>query len=163
MNAGATAPEWQTAATPGRAPNAVLEDQKTAGTDGGALNSASWDKRTLNTEVYDPNGLISIASSEFTPTVDGWVEWSAPAYGAGDHKTRLYNVTGAAVVGYGSSETSSSASANTTSRSVGGGAVSAGVTYRIEHRSVAGKGVDGCGVAQGTGTEVYARVQFWRT
>ena len=163
MNAGATAPEWQSVSTPGRAPNAVLEDQKSAGTDGGTFNPSSWEKRTLNTEAYDPNGLISIASSEFTPTVDGWVEWSAPAYGVGDHKTRLYNVTGAAVVGYGSSETSSSASANTSSRSFGGGAVSAGVTYRIEHRSSAGKVPDGCGVAQGTGTEVYARVQFWRT
>ena len=162
MNAGATAPEWQTVAT-GRAPNAVLEDQKSAGTNGGTLSSASWDKRTLNTEVFDPDGVISISSSEFTPTVNGWVEWSAPAYGVGNHKTRLYNVTGAAVVGYGSSETSSSFSANTANRSFGGGAVSAGDTYRIEHRSTAGKTTDGCGTAQGTGTEVYTRVLFWRT
>jgi len=163
MNAGATAPEWQTVAT-GRAPNAVLEDQKSAGTNGGSSTPATWVKRTLNTEVYDPDGLISVASSEFTPTVNGWVEWSAPAREVYAHKTRLYNVTGAAVVGYGSSEWSES---NTNkgfhTRSFGGAPVSAGTTYRIEHYAQTTRSTDGLGNALGIGTEVYTRLQFWRT
>ena len=164
MNAGATAPEWQSVSTPGRAPNAVLEDQKSAGTDGGSFNPSTWVKRTLNTEVYDPDGLISVASSEFTPTVNGWVEWSAPAREVYAHKTRLYNVTGAAVVGYGSSEWSGdSTGAGFHTRSFGGAPVSAGTTYRIEHYATTGRGTDGLGNALGIGTEVYARLQFWRT
>lgn len=151
------------AAAAGRAPNAVLEDQKTAGTDGGTFSSGSWQKRTLNTEAYDPGGLISITSSEFTPTVAGWVEWSAPARGVGAHKTRLYNVTGASVVAYGSSAYAESSTAVGASMSVGGGQVSAGVAYRIEHYGTVGRGADGWGVAQANGTEVYTRVQFWRT
>lgn len=164
MNAGATAPEWQTVAT-GRAPNAVLEDQKSAGTDGGTFNPSTWVKRTLNTEVYDPDGLISVASSEFTPTVNGWVEWSAPAREVYAHKTRLYNVTGAAVVGYGSSELSgdSTAGAGFHTRSFGGAPVSAGTTYRIEHYATTTRTTDGLGNALGIGTEVYTRLQFWRT
>ena len=165
MNAGATAPEWQSVSTPGRAPNAVLEDQKSAGTDGGSFNPTTWVKRTLNTEVYDPDGLISVASSEFTPTVNGWVEWSAPAREVYAHKTRLYNVTGAAVVGYGSSELSgdSTAGAGFHTRSFGGAPVSAGTTYRIEHYATTGRGTDGLGNALGIGTEVYTRLQFWRS
>ena len=163
MNAGATAPEWQTVAT-GRAPNAVLEDQKSAGTNGGSFTPTSWVKRTLNTEVYDPDGLISVASSEFTPTVNGWVEWSAPAREVYAHKTRLYNVTGAAVVGYGSSEWSGeNAGKGSHTRSFGGAPVSAGTTYRIEHYAGTTRSTDGLGNALGIGTEVYARVQFWRT
>ena len=164
MNAGATAPEWQSVSTPGRAPNAVLEDQKSAGTDGGSFTPTTWVKRTLNTEVYDPDGLISVASSEFTPTVNGWVEWSAPAREVYAHKTRLYNVTGATVVGYGSSEWSeSNAGKGFHTRSFGGAPVSAGTTYRIEHYATTTRSTDGLGNALGIGTEVYARVQFWRT
>ena len=163
MNAGATAPEWQTVAT-GRAPNAVLEDQKSAGTDGGSFNPTTWVKRTLNTEVYDPDGLISVASSEFTPTVNGWVEWSAPAREVYAHKTRLYNVTGATVVGYGSSEWSGdSTGAGFHTRSFGGAPVSAGTTYRIEHYAQTLHSTDGLGNALGIGTEVYTRSQFWRS
>lgn len=164
MNAGATAPEWQSVSTPGGAPNAVLEDQKSAGTNGGSFTSTSWVKRTLNTEVYDPDGLISVASSEFTPTVNGWVEWSAPAREVYEHKTRLYNVTGATVVGYGSSEYSEeNAGKGFHTRSFGGAPVSAGTTYRIEHYAGTTRSTDGLGNALGIGTEVYARVQFWRT
>ena len=163
MNAGATAPEWQTVAT-GRAPNAVLEDQKSAGTDGGSFTPSTWVKRTLNTEVYDPDGLISVASSEFTPTVNGWVEWSAPAREVYAHKTRLYNVTGAAVVGYGSSEWSGeNAGKGFHTRSFGGAPVSAGTTYRIEHYAQTTRSTYGLGNALGVGTEVYTRLQFWRT
>lgn len=164
MNAGATAPEWQTPSvvTPASAPNAVLEDQKTAGTDGGTFTSGAWQTRTLNTEVYDPSGLMSLASNEFTPTVNGWVEWSASAYQAENHKTRLYNVTGAAIVGYGMSAQTDNA-VNVTTTSDGGAAVTAGVTYRIEHRCTFTRATVGFGLAQGFGTEVYCRVKFWRS
>lgn len=160
MNAGATAPEWQTVST-SLAPTAVLEDQKSAGTDGGTFTSGAWQTRTLNTEVYDPSGVMSLAANEFTPTVAGWVEWYAVAYQVEQHKTRLYNVTGAAVVGYGISARTDNA-VDTTSTSEGGAAVSAGVTYRLEHRCLATKATDGFGIAQGFGTEVYSRVKFWR-
>jgi len=164
MNAAATAPEWQTLTTAGRAPNAVLEDQKSAGTDAGQFTALSWQKRTLNTEAYDPDSLISVASSEFTPTVNGWVEWSAPAREVDAHKTRLYNVTGAAVVAYGSSEWSGDSSgAGFQTRSTGGGLVTAGTTYRIEHYGQITRATDGLGAALGIGTEVYTRLQFWRT
>lgn len=112
MNSGATAPEWVSITG---APDAVLEDQKASATEGGTFTSGAWRTRDLNTEVRDPSSLVSIAANEFTPTVAGWVDWSAPASNVGQHKTRLFNVTDATVAGVGSSE-QSAGSADTATR-----------------------------------------------
>ncbi|MER8567539.1 hypothetical protein NKH85_16275 [Mesorhizobium sp. M0924] len=159
MNSGATAPEWGGSNGP---PDAVLEDQKASGVDGGTFTSGAWRQRDLNTEVRDPSGLLSISANTFVPTVDGWVEWSAVAYDVGTNQTRLFNVTDGAAVGYGTSQYTSGASSSISS--VGGVAVLAGKTYRIEHRSIGSKSTTGFGNSAGVGgTEVYTRVLFWRT
>jgi hypothetical protein len=157
MNAGATAPEW---AGGGGAPDAVMEDQKASGTNGGSFNSGSWITRTLNTEVRDPFGLISLASNQFTPTVDGWVEWECPAQEVERHQSRLFNVTDAVAVQSGTSAIDSHNNEPSVTISAGGGAVEAGKTYRIEHRCSTGSAT-GFGTASGFGTEVYTRVKFW--
>lgn len=161
MNSGATAPEWVSITG---APDAVLEDQKASATEGGTFTSGAWRTRDLNTEVRDPSSLVSIAANEFTPTVAGWVDWSAPASNVGQHKTRLFNVTDATVAGVGSSE-QSAGSADTATRSVGGAPVVAGKAYRIEHQCSSTAATLGFGRAAGFATtvEVYTRVQFWRT
>lgn len=46
---------------------ALVRDEKADGTDGGAsTGGGTWDKRTLNTEVFDPDSIVSLASDEFT-------------------------------------------------------------------------------------------------
>lgn len=161
MNSGATAPEWVSITG---APDAAMEDQKATATEGGTFTSGAWRTRDLNTEVLDPSSLVSIAANAFTPTVAGWVEWSAPASNVGQHKTRLYNVTDAAVAGVGSSE-QSAGSADTQTRSFGGAPVVAGKAYRVEHQCSNTVATNGLGRASGLATtvEVYTRVQFWRT
>ncbi|TIQ25056.1 hypothetical protein [Mesorhizobium sp.] len=161
MNSGATAPEWVSITG---APDAVLEDQKASATEGGTFTSGAWRTRDLNTEVRDPSSLVSIAANEFTPTVAGWVDWSAPASNVGQHKTRLFNVTDATVAGVGSSE-QSAGSADTQNRSFGGAPVVAGKAYRVEHQCTSTVATLGFGRAAGFATtvEVYTRVQFWRT
>jgi hypothetical protein len=145
------------------APAAVMEDQKASGTDGGTFTAGAWQTRTFNTKVRDPGGLITLASNQFTPAVDGWVEWSAPAGSVSDHQTRLYNVTDGAAVAYGTSELTSSANAGA-NRSFGCAAVAAGKTYRIEHRCATTHNDTGMGSSNGFGgPEIYTRVQFWRT
>lgn len=64
----------------GGVPDAVMEDQKSSGTGGGTPVSSTWTNHALNTEVRDPSGLVSISSDQFTPTVDGWVEWEINSY-----------------------------------------------------------------------------------
>ncbi|RVB00504.1 hypothetical protein EN912_18565, partial [Mesorhizobium sp. M7A.F.Ca.CA.004.02.1.1] len=128
MNAAATAPEWG-----GGAPDAIMEDQKASGINGGTFTSGAWRTRDLNTEVRDPYGLISLASNQFTPTVAGWVEWSAPACKIGVHQSRLFNVTDGVEVTAGTSEQTDNGNDFTQTRSIGGAPVVAGKTYRIEH------------------------------
>ncbi|RWD77485.1 hypothetical protein [Mesorhizobium sp.] len=161
MNTGATAPEWGGG---NGAPDAVLEDQKASATDGGTFINGAWRTRDLNTEVLDPSSLVSIAANQFTPTVGGWVEWTAPASNVGQHKTRLFNVTDATVAGVGSSE-QSAGSADTATRSFGGAPVVAGKAYRIEHQCSNTVATLGFGRAAGFAStvEVYTCVKFWRT
>ena len=141
-------------------PDAVIEDQKASGTDGGTFTSGAWQTRVLNTEVRDPDGLVSISSNQFTPTVAGWVEWTCPAFQTASHSTRLYNVTDSAVVGTGSS--GSAYNANNGSSSFGGAAVIAEKAYRVEHYCTGTKTTNGFGDGHSLGTNVYTRLKFWR-
>jgi hypothetical protein len=144
------------------APDAVIEDQKASGTDGGTFTAGAWQTRDLNTEVRDPDGVIALSSYQLTPSVDGWVEWSAPAYKTTFHASRLYNVTDGVVAAGGTSE-AGGADSYTTSRSIGGCAVVAGKTYRLEHRCGVTASTNGLGKAAGFGgAEIYSRIEFWR-
>jgi hypothetical protein len=161
MNAAATAPEWGGG---NGVPDAVMEDQKSTGTGAQSLPASTWTKRNLNTEVRDPSGLVSIASDEFTVTVNGWVEWDSPCLTGTRHQSRLYSVTDAAAVAYGTSEWSDDAGTYATSSSKGNAAVTGGKTYRIEHNtSNSGTGGPGSGVNFAGNVEIYTRVKFWRT
>lgn len=115
---------------------ARLSDQKTSGTEGGATTSGAYNTRALNTEDYDPDGIVSLSSNAFTLGAGTYhIAWRAPAYKANQHKTRLYNVTDAAVVAVGSnafcyqSEVEQSDSVGTTLITITGSKA-----YRIEHR-----------------------------
>ena len=45
---------------------AIIADEKPDGTPGGANASGDWRTRELNTELGDPDGIVSIASNQFT-------------------------------------------------------------------------------------------------
>ena len=142
-------------------PDFILEDQKAQNTDGGTFTSGAWQTRTLNTEVRDDGGIVSISSNEFTPTVNGWVYWEAPALKVDNHQSRLYNVTDTAVAGTGTSMFAAN-SGDGNNFSTGWAAVTAAKAYRIEHQCATTRNTDGFGQASDFGTEVYARVLFWR-
>ncbi|TIP43994.1 hypothetical protein [Mesorhizobium sp.] len=111
--------------------------------------------------MRDASSLVSIAANQFTPTVNGWVEWSAPASNVGIHQSRLYNVTDSTVAGTGTVERCSGAG-DTSTRSFGGAAVVGGKAYRVEHQCVTTQAA-GFGLAGSYDAEVYTRVNFWRT
>lgn len=143
------------------APAAVLQDQKASGTDGGTATTATWTTRDLNTEVRDPDSLISIASNQFTPTVNGWVEWISPFRRTDLVRTRLYNVTDTAVAAYGGSARLTAANYDSATLR-GGGAVVAGKAYRIEYYVQTTTGTSDLGSASSLDTEIYTTVNFWR-
>jgi hypothetical protein len=142
-------------------PDAIIFQKFNSGTAGGGLTASTWTVRPLN-DKYDPDNLITLASSIFTPSVNGRVEWEAVAYSVNAHVSRLWNVTDNAEVDYRSLALVAVAGANVANVSTGAVDVVAGKTYRLEHNCTATKATNGQGDASGLGTEYYAFVRFWK-
>ena len=81
---------------------AIICDQKSAGTAGGTPTQNAWTARDLNTEIADPDGIVSIASDRFTLAAGNYlIKWSAPFFHPDRVVTRLYDHTNSAVIQYG--------------------------------------------------------------
>ncbi len=145
--------------------HAVVLDQKSQSTDGGTFTQDAWQTRDLNTEGYDPDGIVSVASNKFTLAAGNYlIKWSAPAYKADKNATRLYDVTNSTAI----SPVGSAEHAGTTTaiqvRSTGAARVSpSGSTeYRIEHRCAATRADNGFGFATNLQAEVYTIVEIYK-
>nr|WP_321482619.1 hypothetical protein [uncultured Cohaesibacter sp.] len=128
---------------------AILEDQKPSGVDG-QVGSTSWYVRHLNTEVADPNGLVTLVSNEFTVSKDCSAIITSPGRDLSQY--RLWNVT------------DDTAATGVTYSYSGGGYtfpntffayLSAGKKYRVEQKD---NNVLSNVNASGAGVEVYTRV-----
>jgi len=142
---------------------AILRDEKSTGTDGGTALVTTWNPRDLNTETYDPDGLVTIASNEFVP-IAGTYEIFAQA-GAGattqKHRLRLYNVTGAAVVDYGLSMATSTATESGLATINTIFTANGTDSYRIDHWTKVGRVTDGLGSANDDGSnEIYLQIRL---
>jgi len=96
---------------------AILRDEKADGTNGGTGTATAWTKRDINTEQADPDGIVSLASNEFTLGAGTYlIEWESAFQQANywTHvRTKLRNVTDAAdVILSISNSTSGGSSAN---------------------------------------------------
>ena len=78
---------------------AIIADVKADGVAGGGLTNGAWRHRDLNTELADPDGIVSIASNQFTLAAGSYmVEWSCAVQSTARSQTRLYDVTGTTAV-----------------------------------------------------------------
>lgn len=81
---------------------AIIADQKASTTAGGSPTANTWTTRTLNTEVSDPDGIVSVAANQFTPIAGIYnVKIYSPMVGSGNPtgaRIRLRNVTTGAVL-----------------------------------------------------------------
>ena len=139
---------------------AVIADVKTQNTPGGTFTSGAWRTRDLNTEISDPDGIVSISSNQFTLGAGTYlIQWECPAFYVNRHQSRLYDVTGAAEVEKGMSSYAypSGAVQNT---SPGSAVVSptANNVYEIQHRCESSNGTNGMGVEANFSYERYTRV-----
>lgn len=156
---------WQTV-TDTSTSVAVLVDQKTQNTPGGSFAAAAWRTRDLNTEVSDPDGIVSLSSNQFTLGAGTYlIHWDAPAYRVARHMSRLYDVTNTAVVELGlSSFTEITSNIQTSSTGSAGVTITGNTTYRIEHQSGSTQNTNGFGVESNLtgGGERYTRVTIWK-
>lgn len=146
----------------GATSKAILVDEKTTGTAGGGT-SIGWNSRDLNTEQSDPDGIVSIASNEFTPiaeTFDITVDAIAGA-SAMRHRIRLFNVTGASVVKEGLSTGSSSNTQRDIATLKARFTANGTDAYRIDHYTSVARGTDGFGLAVSDGSpEKYMEIEL---
>ena len=127
---------------------AIICDQKAHNVDGGTFTSGAWRTRDLNTEIADPDGIVSIASNQFTLGAGTYlIEAASPAHDCGRHQLRLYNSTASSVVQYGRNAQMSQADATTTDAFVDARVTIAGDTaFEIQHRCQATKSTSGLGL-----------------
>jgi hypothetical protein len=147
-----------------RLATALLQDQKASGTNGGA-SVAGWQTRALNTEVYDPDNLVTLSSNQFTPAADCECQWSAPVFNVNQASSRIWNVTDNILVQVGETVwASAGGSTNTPStRSNGFCRLAAGKTYRLESYAASVQAGNGLGVTANSGSiDIYSWVQLRR-
>jgi hypothetical protein len=89
----------------------IYQHQLAAGTNAGDFDpAAGWATVPLNTEVADTGGLGSIAANTITLATGVYrVHWHMHGYQVDRFQSRLFNVTTAAIIGYGSNAKSAAA------------------------------------------------------
>jgi len=111
---------------------AIIADQKVG--QSGTFTSGAWRTRDLNTEIADPDGIVSIASDQFTLAAGSYlIKWIAPAFYVNLHQTRLYNVTDAAQVEVGVCAFVNVNSVVTTSSGCARTTIAGSKAFTIEH------------------------------
>jgi len=85
---------------------AVICERVSANTDSGDFNTGSWRTKGLNTELTDPDGIVSISSDQFTLIAGTYyIEWITPGYRVRSFMSRLVDKTNSdTVVATGTSE-----------------------------------------------------------
>ena len=128
---------------------AVLAEQQSANTDGGTFTAGAWRTRDINTELFDPDSIVSLNAStnEFTLQAGTYViEFLALGYSCSQHVARIYDVTGTAELAYSLSVYAASSVQNA-AEGIHRFTISSSNSYRLEHRCVSSKSTNGLGVA----------------
>ena len=125
---------------------AIIADVKADNVNGGDFTLGAWRTRDLNTELDDPENIVTIASNQFTLQAGTYlVEWSAPAYAVNNHVSRLQNITDSTTDADG---TTAYAVSGPQTISSGAGIITLGAAkvFEIQHYSKVTKANNGFGV-----------------
>ena len=145
---------------------AIIVDSKSADTAGGTFTTGAWRTRDLNTEISDADGIVSIASNQFTLQAGTYtIKWSSSGYRVGRHSSKLRDITAGADVGIATAEYAPS-NDDTSTRSFGSSVItiSSANVYEIQAQCQSTYNTYGFGVGGGSYTgstvEYYALVEI---
>jgi hypothetical protein len=142
---------------------AIIADQKAQNTGGGTFTLGAWRTRDLNTEIADPDGIVSISTNQFTLAAGTYlIKWIAPSCYSNLNQTRLYNVTDAAEVAVGMSAYNSIATIVDTPSGCARTTITGSKAFTIEHQSTTTYATNGFGFAANIGTEQYTLVEIFK-
>lgn len=146
---------------------AIIADVKANDVDGGTFTTGAWRTRDLNTELADPDGIVSISSNQFTLQAGSYlIEAQAPAFQANRHMIKLYQTSGTpADIAFGTSEYANSTySGQTCSFLKVRVTISSATTYEIRHQTMNNRDTLGFGVGSdfASNTELYTIVKIFK-
>ncbi len=142
----------------------LLRDEKTTGVDGGTFTAGAWQTRELLFKLADAGGHAVLSANQITLAAGTYrCRIQCPAYAVNKHQARLYNVTNAATLLWGSSQRNP-AGGNTLVPSliIGRFTLTAPKVLEVQHRCETTLATNGLGIASGFDTEVYTIAEFWK-
>jgi hypothetical protein len=127
---------------------AIIADQKATDTAGGSSTTGTFNTRDLNTELADPDGIVTISNNQFTLQAGSYlIRASAPAYKANRHQILINNVTDSAVAAVGQPEyCGSGESVGNRAFAAGRVTISGAKAFDIRHRVGNAESTYGLGV-----------------
>lgn len=156
----------QLEANEGKAPYkyAILYDQKPNNTVGGTPATTAWTKHDLNTEQYDPDSIVSIASNQFILAAGTYIIRSRiQVYRTERAKIRIRNITAGttAIVGTSAYEVNANAAGGSIGL-IGAVTITVTTTFELQYWILnGGGGTEGLGVETNSGeVEIYAIVEI---
>ena len=144
---------------------AVVTDEKSNGTDGGTFSNGAWRQRDINTEKFDPDGIVSVSGNEITLVAGTYyIEVAAPAYGTTRHMAKIYSISSPSQDWYGENAFAHGSHYATTHSFVRARIVCSGArTLGIAHRCETSRSNTGFGVACSFGNvETYTIVKIFK-
>jgi len=151
----------------GATPYICIKDQKATSQTSGTFTSGAFQTRTLNTITSDSAGLASLdlATSRFTlPAGTYRCNIKCPAVSVDRHQARLQNITAAATVLTGTSESNPSSAGGSGGSSIIADkfSIRSSSTFEVQHRCQTTATTRGFGFESGFGAiEVYTVAEFW--
>ena len=142
-----------------------VRDEKASGTHGGGSTAGSYLVRSLGTVVTNTIPGASLASNKITLPAGAYeLAATAPGFGCGGFKSKIFNVTAAADLLIGSFGVAE-ATYQTADKSHVSGRFTLGVTSDIDlrMRCNVSRATNGLGYAPGYGdAEIYSEVRIWK-
>ena len=139
---------------------AIIADQKSQNTAGGTFTLGAWRTRDLQTELADPDGIVSISSNQFTLAAGSYlIRWSCPSFAVYYQQSHLYNITDSSVEGISMSTYDPGFQNSQGSIRL---VITGSKTFEIQHRSSNTYATEGFGRPSNLGTEQYTLVEIFK-
>ena len=135
----------------------------------GATTADTTHQRDLNTEDFDPDGIVSISNNEFTLAAGTYfLKYTMPYYKTGSVQGHIYNVTDSAVVANSYTESPVSHISNSwTQGNVSGSCrvtISGSKAFKVNMYTSGARSTSGLGYKSGVSgsPSVYTQVEIWK-
>jgi hypothetical protein len=144
-------------------PDVIIEHQEAASVSAGTATTGAWTARPLNTEVFDPHNLATLASNQIT-LVAGiyYFEACGMSRAVTNHQCRIQNITDASTVSLGTVTGDAASGIQMASEAAGVTSITASKVFELQYRVGSTSATSGLGIAIAWGVNVYARVKIWK-